>query len=243
MALFNVNFFSKSLAINTNMTVIMPQDTGDEKIPVLYLLHGSGDDYTSWLRNTSLDRYLMNKRLAVVMPTTYSYWYADCDSGNYLTYISDELPKIIRDFFPKISDRREDTFIAGNSMGSYGAYKAAFTHSETFGYAASLSGALDIDCVKIWQDVVTKLGGKLRGTDNDTFVPAKRLKESGKELPRLYQWCGFDDFLYEGNILARDILNGLGYKLDYFESDGGHSWEFWDLKIRDVLDWLPIGEK
>lgn len=178
--------------------------------------------------------------MAVIMPTTYTFWYSNCDSGNYLSYISEELPKIVRDFFPQISDKKEDTFIAGNSMGGYGAYKAAFTHPETFGYAASLSGALDIDCVKRWPDVVKKLGGELRGTDNDIFVLARRLKESGKELPKLYQWCGVGDFLYDGNKMAREILKELGYELEYVESAGAHSWDYWDEKIKDVLAWLPI---
>ena len=134
MALLHVDFFSDALGMCTAMDVILPEKTrgqigmegrgAEGKCPTLYLLHGMSDDHTIWQRRTSIERYVADKALAVVMPTTHLGWYTDMYIGyKYWTFISQELPAICRRFFPMMSDRREDTFAAGLSMGGYGAFK------------------------------------------------------------------------------------------------------------------------
>ena len=246
MARLTVDFFSRSLGISTHMNVLLPEGTGGKPVKTLYLLHGSGDDCSAWLRNTSVERYVMmekfvaEKNLAVVMPGTYKYWYSDCHGGKYFEFVSEELPKIARDLFPQLSAKREDTFVCGNSMGGYGAFKCAFAHPETFGYAASLSGALDIRVVKMWPEVVYLLDNKIEGSENDIFPLAEKLIRSGVQLPKLYQWCGYDDFLYKDNLASNEILKNLGFDILAEWSEGNHSWACWDNKIQRVLDWLPI---
>ena len=144
-----------------------------------------------------------------------------------------------------MSDRREDTFAAGLSMGGYGAFKLGLRCSDRFAAVASLSGGLDAaECCKIndapiWGQIFGK-AEDVPGSDNDLFAVAKRLKASGKELPKLYMWCGTEDFLYHQNTRMRDHLQKLGYDLTYEESPGDHMWSCWDEKIQSVLKWLPI---
>lgn len=117
----------------------------DGRCKTVYLLHGMSDDHTIWQRRTSIERYASKLGIAVVMPCTHLGFYTDTTYGmNYWTFISDELPKICREFFPQMSDKREDTLAAGLSMGGYGAWKLGLGASDTFGAAAALSGALDI---------------------------------------------------------------------------------------------------
>ena len=135
MAFLNVYFFSEVLGKQVQMNVILPQRSrgqigldsiGDkvETYPTLYLLHGMSDDHTIWERRTSIERYASEKGIAVVMPDGDLSWYTDMKHGqNYFTFMADELPAVCRDFFPKMSPRREDTFVAGLSMGGYGAFK------------------------------------------------------------------------------------------------------------------------
>ena len=155
MALLHVDFFSDVLGMCMDMDVILPQQTsgqigmegkaGDGRYKTMYLLHGMSDDQTIWQRRTSIERYVSQLGIAVVMPTTHLAFYTDTTYGmKYWTYISQELPKICREFFPRMSDRKEDTLAAGLSMGGYGAWKLALRAPETFGAGASLSGALDI---------------------------------------------------------------------------------------------------
>src|SRR5215204_1145839 len=153
MALMRCDFFSDALGLSTSMTVILPQRTqaqigmasigGDSPPPVLYLLHGLSDDDTTWSRRTSIERYVAPLGLAVVMPQVHRSFYLDEAIGNrYWTFLSEELPSVVGSFF-RVSQRREDTFVAGLSMGGYGAVKWALRQPERFAAAASLSGALD----------------------------------------------------------------------------------------------------
>ena len=87
----------------TSMDVILPEQTmgqigmegraSDKPYPTLYLLHGMSDDHTIWQRRTSIERYVSDMGIAVVMPTTHLGWYTDMAQGNrYWTFISEELP-------------------------------------------------------------------------------------------------------------------------------------------------------
>lgn len=259
MALLHVDFFSTVLGLSMNMDVILPQQTwgqigmegkgAEGKYKTMYLLHGMSDDQTIWQRRTSIERYVTKLGIAVVMPTTHLAFYADTAYGmKYWTFVSQELPKICREFFPQMSTEREDTLAAGLSMGGYGAWKLGLGASDTFGAAASLSGVLDIvECYRrnvrenpegsaLFRGIFTS-EKKLRGSDDDLMALADRLAAEKKTLPRLYAWCGTEDFLYQGNLKAWKYMKKLGYDLTCEESSGDHQWKYWDEKIQNVLRW------
>lgn len=255
MALVQCHFFSEVLGLSTSMTVILPQQTtaqigmqnqkhGDRH-PTLYLLHGLSDDDTIWLRRTSIERYAAPLGLAVVMPHVHRSFYTDMAHGNrYWTFLSEELPQIARSFFP-LSDAREDNFVAGLSMGGYGAIKWALRRPEQFSAAASLSGALhmanpafrermplDYHLIYGEQDIA--------GTENDLLWLLEQRDKAGAQEPALYQCCGTEDFLYEDNLVFRDACQRTSLQLTYEEGPGTHDWAYWDHKIQDVLAWLPL---
>ncbi len=251
MALLNVSFFSDILGMNMQMNVILPQAvSSDKKIPVLYLLHGMSDDHCAWLKNTAIERYVSDLNLAVIMPTTHLGWYTDMAHGNkYWTFISDELPKICHALFNNLSDNREDNFVAGLSMGGYGALKMGLAKSESFSAIASLSGALDVSAICLFNHTTeenefwTNIFGEshqVKGSDNDLLALATNLKLSGKPLPKIFIWCGTEDFLYDQNITMKNHLEQLNYDLTYEESPGDHTWYHWDVQIQRVLQWLNI---
>ena len=246
MALLHVDFFSDVLGMCTPME----GKRGDGKYPTLYLLHGMSDDQTIWQRRTSIERYASEHGIAVVMPTTQLGWYTDMHIGfKWWTFLSQELPAICRSFFPYMSDRREDTFAAGLSMGGYGALKCGLLAPETFSAVASLSGGVDAveiasnDAIKGNDGLFFDIFGpadKVKGSDNDLFAVAERLAKRPEMMPKIYMWCGTEDFLYQSNLRMRDHLRALGYDLTYEECPGDHQWKYWDAKIQTVLDWLPI---
>ena len=146
MALLSWNFHSDTLGISASANVILPQAAVEkgEKLPVLYLLHGLSDDHTNWQRRTSIERYADPLGLAVVMPAVNRSFYANMAHGpRYWDFISEELPQLAQSFFP-LSDKRADTFVAGLSMGGYGAFKVALSHPDRYAAAASLSGTVDV---------------------------------------------------------------------------------------------------
>ena len=259
MALLQVDFFSEVLGMCTQMSVILPQRTRRQigmtgavregKYPAVFLLHGMTDDHTTWCRRTSIERYVSELGIAVVMPEVHLGWYTDTKYGmRYQTYISRELPGICREFFPNISYKKEDILAAGVSMGGYGAWKAALDGSENFGAGAALSGALDLAASlerhrqeepeeqAFWNGIFGS-GESVRGSDNDLWELAAERKATEKEMPRLYAWCGRQDFLYEDNLHTWEHMKELGIEVTVKESEGSHTWDCWDEQIQDVLKW------
>lgn len=254
MALMHADFFSRTLGMCMSMNVILPEDT-QGTFSTLYLLHGMGDDHTAWLRRTNIERYAADKNLAMVMPDAHLAWYTDTVYGlDYLTFAGEELPRICRGFFRGMSDRREDTFVAGLSMGGYGAWKTALTYPETFSHAASLSGGLDMPLRMAnrktvgtqapdayWSGIFGDLN-KIENSPHDLYWLAQNCKKAGV-LPRLFQCCGTEDELMVLNTGIRDKMRALGADLTWEQSPGDHTWEYWDGMIRHVLDWLPTEKK
>jgi putative tributyrin esterase len=258
MSLITVNFRSEALQLNVAVNVIVPQPAVgtrgfERKLPVLWLLHGLSDDHTIWLRRTSIERYVEDRGLAVVMPGVDRSFYADMARGNrYWTYVSEELPILMRAYFP-LSARREDNFTAGLSMGGYGAFKLALSHPARFAAAASLSGALQRysanpppDAPKEWlAELENMFGdlGKFAGSSNDLYHLAAKVARSGGPQPQLYAVCGTEDFLYQDNLRFKAHAAQIGLPLTYEEAPGEHEWGFWDRYIQRVLEWLPVQQQ
>lgn len=257
MALMQCSFFSESLGMCTSANVIVPQPTlgqiglegkgSPSGCPVLYLLHGLSDDHSIWLRRTCIERYATNFGIAVVMPHGYRSFYSDQVKTNikYWQYVSEELPKLINGFF-KFSQKREDTFVAGLSMGGYGAMKLAFNKPETFAAAGCFSSV-----VRPWMfrtcapemksELQTLYGDDLdatAGTINDPLAMSEKQVNAGVALTQIYQACGTEDFLYDENQLLREHLTKIGYPFTYHEEPGTHEWGFWDRQILAYLNWL-----
>ena len=251
MAHLVVDYYADALGVQTRMHVLLPQRLAAGKAKTLYLLHGMSDDEGTWMRRTSIERYAEEHGLAVVMPDGGLGWYTDMYRGlAWFRFISEELPALCRRFFPILSDKREDTWIGGNSMGGYGALKCALRAPRTFSRVISLSGALDAADTAVnntvpatrryWEDVFGP-AEDVSGSENDLFAAATALTDPALR-PRIYMWCGTEDFLYGQNTRMRDHLRALGYDLTYEESPGDHQWQYWDKKIAGALDWLLPGE-
>jgi len=256
MALIRCDFFSEALELGTTMTVLLPQGDGSqvgvagaggaEAPPVLYLLHGLTDADTAWTRYTSIERYASAAGLAVVMPQVHRSFYADEARGlKYWTFLSEELPAVVADFF-RVSARREDTFVAGLSMGGYGAMKWALRQPERFAAAATLSGALDLSYIYEWdkrphmRELVARVfaDGPVAGTDDDLLHLLKTVDPAS--LPQLMLRCGTEDHLVAQNERFAAACADQKIPLDADFGPGAHEWSYWDREIQAVLRWLPL---
>lgn len=271
MAIIESKFFSKELFRSVCVNVILPlPESGDaffgsktfypkegQKYPVLYLLHGFSADHSDWARFSGIERYAQERQIAVVMPGVDNSFYCNLpEGGNYYNYYTQELPAVMESLFP-ISAKRENKFLAGLSMGGYGAFKAALRNPDSYAAAASLSGGMSCGAGEGWNcsvsssrpaDVPTarferaafgEHGEYLNPEENDLKVLLKSAMESGKPMPKLYQACGTEDFVYACNLEYRDYALQLGAPLTYEEGPGIHNWDFWDPFIRRVVNWLP----
>jgi S-formylglutathione hydrolase FrmB len=250
------DFFSEALSLSTSMTVLLPQRTSTQigmagrtvagPPPVLYLLHGLSDDDTIWLRRTSIERYVAPLGLAVVMPQVHRSFYTDeAYGGRYWTFLSEELPALVADLF-RVSGRREDTFVAGLSMGGYGALKWALRQPERFAAAASLSGAVDVAGLRTRRvrpedpRLFDRVFGDREAAGSPDDVLALLRAADPATLPALYACCGTEDELIGDNERFRDACAAAGVPLTTDFGPGAHDWAYWDVLIQDVLAWLPL---
>lgn len=257
MASFKGEIKSKALDMDIALNVILPQDhfKGDLSQPakVLYLLHGQSSSSASWMRWTSIERYAMAHEIAVIMPEVQRSFYRDMAYGlDYFTFVADELPALCQKMFG-ISSRREDNFIAGLSMGGYGALKIGLSRPDQYEAIGSFSGAPDLQRVfdKNIKHADQRTLDEMRGIfgmdlvlqpEDDIFhLTREHAKRPQQEQSRIYVTCGTEDEipgLYEGNLNYVALLKELGIAHEYREWPGTHEWGFWDVSVQYALDFF-----
>ena len=264
MAIIEVNFISQCLMRTVTFNAIIPADkfgpqanAGEQKpFKTLYLLHGIFGNYTDWVNGTRIQAWAEANDLAVIMPSGENRFYLDDEKSGelYGEFIGRELVEFTRKLFP-LSKKREDTFIAGLSMGGYGAIRNGLKYAETFGYIAGLFSALiyaglensdnSAPIFTFRRNYYEAIFGdldKVVGSDKDPKALVKQLKDAHRDIPKMYMCCGTEDSLVEANRDLRDYLLENGVDLTYVEGPGVHDWVFWDTYIKKILEWLPLGK-
>lgn len=260
-----IDFCSQKLHMNTNIYVILPNTAKDflangvryndeGKLKVLWLLHGMGDDYTGWIRYTNLERYALARGIAVVCPSVNNQcFYSDMTKGlAYYSYIADELPKFMQETFPQFSTRREDNYVAGLSMGGYGALKFGLSRPDQYCQIGCLSAGnfleMELPPEPEEDDFMTPFYGVARnafgtttmkealGSEHDLKHLFDEAVKNNANIPDIHMYCGTEDFVKDlSDSMAMHIMNGLGdrAKFTYKTGPGVHNWDFWDK-------WLPV---
>ena len=258
MALIQVNYLSRALFRTVTLNVILPSDKIDysngeylnpvgKKFKTLYLLHGLLGNHTDWVSGTRIQRWAEERNLAVVMPSGDNSFYikGKMPFDDYETFIGKELPDVCRRMFP-LSDKREDTFIAGLSMGGYGAIRNGIVFSETFSHVAGISAAAHLFEEEMEREFENKLFDDPEEAAKSNLNPTvafEELIEKNRSKPRFYLCCGRKDDLFDTNVKLRDYLVSKGADVTWDEDENaGHDWDFWDSQIKKVLDWLPLDD-
>jgi len=248
MALIQLNHVPETVKVCLPLYIILPDpgkigDVPLQKRKVLYLLHGLSDNGSAWQRHTAIETLATDYGLVVVMPSFGRSFYTDQPNGQlYYTYLIEELPRYLKDVFG-LDPKREDTLIVGNSMGGYGAFKAALNHPERFAAAASFSGALSLEILRLMPEDQRQAEfklifgdlDKLDGSQHDPAVWLRKAAEHPDALPRLTMACGKQDDLYPVNQIFYAAAQQWGVPMEFVEEEGWHDWYFWDKHIRLFL--------
>lgn len=255
MGCFTGDFYAESLRMTTQVKVIFPDHSTDVdplengEPRLLYLLHGLSANAGEWTRFSKIEYFAKKYNLIVVMPEVQRSFYCDTAYGpRYFSYVADELPHICGQWFRLPQDTAR-TFIAGESMGGYGATKIALSRPEQYGAAASLSGVMDIAGLMRdvmagnWPDLTAGEVKAIFGAEG--IVPPEsdllhlvRSQAKNPSRPRLLQLCGTEDFLYPANQLFRHEAEAAGYGHTYLEGPGDHAWPYWDVAIQRAFQFF-----
>jgi len=277
MAVLTMDFESQFYGGRHMITAILPDLPRSEdprafypenkKFKVLWLLHGTFGDCTDWLRRTNVEVYACEKKLAVIMPSgmnsDYVNWSGFGVGFNMYDYLFEELMPMVYNWLP-VSDRREDNYIAGLSMGGAGAMLYGLNRPEKFAAVGSLSCPLfnyenpDFTFPDI--PTATHLAGfrpsrianeEANAGGHEAFLRSKmntwrKLSESrkmGVDLPNLYFCIGTNDFLYPSYQEFKAFAKQQGWDDIRFEEEPGlqHEWRFWDKYIERFIK-LYVGE-
>jgi putative tributyrin esterase len=252
MALTTLHWFSQVLGKHTTTQVLLP-DVGKPPFATFYLLHGLSDDHTVWLRQTRLEMYAAKYPWIVVMPDGHRGFYTDnVDGPAWARHIGEELPAMIERTF-QVKAERGARAIGGLSMGGYGALRVGLGYSDRFCSVNSHSGAMgwarfrdgaayEQEAKRLSWDAMVRGemkrvfgAGPLRDGPHDPLSHARKAKRAGR-LPGLLIDCGTEDFLIESNReFARDLTKAK-IAHTYREFPGAHDWDYWDLHVREALE-------
>jgi S-formylglutathione hydrolase FrmB len=272
MALCKINYDSTAMGQKMGVCVIIPENKWGHSLadrpqdyvyPTLWLLCGGGYDHTDWLRYTALELYAAKRGIAVVLPGVSYSGYVNTAEGDYRWWdqIAYELPAYLRKVFP-LSLKREDNFVAGFSMGGYGAFKLAMQRPEMFAACGNFSGPVGIIprepipsdeklgqpclrddfCEPQFSTLWASFGSakKRRGTSDDNLYMLDHHVESHTELPKIYMAIGAQDPGAQDGYEAMDYMKRLGVDLYEVRDQGMHNWEYCARHVEAFLNWIPL---
>ncbi|MFC8194900.1 alpha/beta hydrolase [Streptomyces sp. NPDC057298] len=263
-----------SPAVGADLPVRVVLPTGyaahpDRTWPVLYLLQGAHDDYTSWTRETDVVDFLAGQDVITVMPSSgptgipTDWWNYGRAGTDYETFQVDELMSLLRQKFRAGTKRA----VAGVSTGGYGALAFAARHPGTFGAAASYSGILDttafgmptvLNAIVAREGLLplTLWGNPLLNRDNwnrhNPYAQARALKGTGLYVSQGSGVQGGDFGNLEGALLEgalwsqahrfTDQLDALGIPAQvHFYNGGAHAWPYWRQEFKASWPTLAKG--
>lgn len=251
MAFYQFALPAKTLGFPVDVCVSVPDMAQD--VPALWLLHGANSDCTEWYRQTSLSRYLENRNLAVVTLSVHNGFYVDMHRGAaYATFVEQEWLPALRALFPCLSHDREKNYVAGASMGGFGALRLAVNRPDLFSKAGSFAGSIEMGTIVERNRRGIQPGGpdfgwafggfeNMMENTNDVIYMARKCVQQG-HMPKVYMLCGTEDFGWALNLIARDDLRLVGADVIWRQFPGVHSYDCWDPELPAFLDWLEDKE-
>lgn len=245
MAWLQIDLFSKNLIRSVPVQAVLPAERSEGPFRTLYLLCGMLGDNAEWLLHDDLEELSIRHKLCVVTVSGENAFYTDhpLSGTRWCDFVGRELIEMTRELLP-LSDKPEDTLIAGESMGGFGALHTGMTYAETFGHVIALSPALVLGLAKRSTDdegnvfdlrrsyYKTVFGDPDKATETDLnpAVLAAKAKKTDVFLS-----CGRDDVLFPAFNKLCGEMTAAGYPIFRDEADGGHEWGFWTKALERGL--------
>lgn len=257
----NLSMPSKILKMERKYAIYLPPDyeTSQRAYPVLYLLHGGGDDQTGWIQFGEV-LHLADKTIQsgsstpmiIVMPDANTghrgYWNDIKGEWRYEDFFFEEFMPFVEKQY-RIKAEKQYRAIAGLSMGGQGTFLYALHHPELFSSACPLSAAtgpqspgdLKSRIQRYSQGDVSNLPDSLFDAyykRHSALYMVENMVDEQKKAVRWYIDCGDDDFLFEGNSLIHIAMRKKEIPHEFRIRDGGHTWTYWRASLPEVLRFI-----
>jgi enterochelin esterase-like enzyme len=257
----NLTLPSSILKMERKFAIYLPPDyeTSQRSYPVLYLLHGAGDDQTGWVQFgevlTIADEAIRNgsaTAMIIVMPdgNTGKRGYVNDVKGEwrYEDFFFQEFMPFVEKKY-RIRQEKRYRAVSGLSMGGEGTFIYALHHPELFSAACPLSAATgpatmdDLQNYRLWAGVenITEADKEAYFKKYSVLNLLGNMPEDQKKSVRWYIDCGDDDFLFEGNCLAHITMRKKNIPHEFRIRDGSHSWTYWRASLPAVLEFVSMG--
>ena len=255
----SITLKSNILKQDMKLNIYLPPDyeTAQSRYPVVYLLHGMGQNYMDWVKKgdakLTADSLITKKALPdmiIVMPDAGNTFFVNSVAGyHYEDYFFKELIPYIDSTY-KTRPSRDFRAIAGLSMGGYGALLYSLKHSDTFSACVGLSSGIVTDDEitpipdDMWDTYYAPLFGKAKGKDrlqldnwknNNTLALIQQGKSEDLKTVKWYFDIGDDDSLYKGNMAIHVLMRDKGIPHEFRMRDGAHTWDYWRTGLGDAL--------
>jgi len=256
----NLTMTSKILKMDRKYAIYLPPDyeTSQRSYPVLYLLHGGGDDQTGWVQFGEV-LHIADKAINEGSATPMIIVMPDASTGKrgYLNEVKGEWRYedfFFEEFMPfiektyRVKGEKRYRAISGLSMGGEGTFVYALHHPELFASACPLSAATgprsieELKNYKLWQGVegITDAEKESYFKKYNVLSLIENIPDNQKRAVRWYIDCGDDDFLYEGNSLVHIAMRKKEIPHEFRIRDGGHSWTYWRTSLPTVLEFVSM---
>jgi enterochelin esterase-like enzyme len=255
------NLSLKSIVLNMDRkyAIYLPPDyeTSQRSYPVLYLLHGGGDDQTGWVQFGEVQN-ITDKAIQEGIATSMIIVMPDANTGKrgysndatntwrYEDFFFQEFMPFIEKTYRTKTEKRYRA-IAGLSMGGDGTFTYALHHPELFAAACPLSagtGPANLDSTRVR---LKRENNKIADSSILAFYKRQSVLElvntmpdSNKKAVRWYIDCGDDDFLYEGNSLVHIAMRKKEIPHEFRTRDGAHNWTYWRTALPEVLQFVSM---
>jgi len=256
----NLSMPSKILKMDRKYAIYLPPDyeSSGRSYPVLYLLHGGGDDQTGWVQFGEI-LHIADKAINEGIATPMIVVMPDASAGKrgYLNDVKGEWRYedfFFEEFMPfveknyRIKGEKRYRAVSGLSMGGEGTFIYALHHPELFSSACPLSAATgprsieELKNYRLWQGVegITDAEKEAYLKKYSVLSLIENIQDDQKKAVRWYIDCGDDDFLYEGNSLAHIAMRKKEIPHEFRIRDGGHNWSYWRASLPAVLEFVSM---
>lgn len=252
-----LSMHSNILNMDRKYAVYLPPsyETSDRSYPVLYLLHGGGDDQTGWVQFGEVQRIadkafddMIATEMIIIMPDADTgqrgYFNSPDNTWRYEDFFFEELMPYVENKY-RIKPEKRYRAVAGLSMGGGGSYFYALRHPELFSSACPLSASVRNFSKEELKSRLARTNTTYTDAQLDAYlqkqssIPA--LENADLDQIKKVKWyfsCGDDDFLYEGNSLVHIAFRQKEIAHEFRIQDGAHNWTYWRTELPNVLEFV-----